>query len=271
MSKDSNFVNPPIVELVLGAQFSPLTKLSSGHFGVFWQALGEGWVDPADAPVLDEQFELFERPRRGGSPGLQLRIEPVRLPGRFQLRHASGDRLLQVQSTRFHLNWRRRGGFYPSYRILIAEFELALRRFETFVSDAGLGALAINQWEITYIDAFAKGEYWQTPADWPKVLPGLFGPLYEADDESLGLERRAAEWSYEIKPRRGRLHVVARPGQSVGDDRESLLLQMTARGPVGKSGVASLRDGLDLGHAVALKTFLGVTSDETKTRWEVSE
>src|SRR5205823_2667971 len=122
---------------------------------------------------------------------------------------------------RFHLNWRKRDGFYPSYRRLITEFEGMLNRFSDFTERTGLGMLAVNQWELTYIDAFLKHEYWGTPADWASFLPGLFGRLFPTDGLSIVLEHRAAEWSYEIHPKRGRLHIAAGPGRVGEDDRDA--------------------------------------------------
>ncbi len=265
MADAPDYANPPIAELVLGAQFSPLTKLTSGHFGLFWKSLGDEWTDPSDGPLLDDNFERFDGPRWEQLPKLQLHFGPVRLPGRFVIGHRDKQRLLQVQATRFHFNWRKRDGFYPSYRRLIAEFEETFARFEAFARDAGLGSVAVNQWEMTYIDAFPQGEYWQTPTDWPAVLPGLFGPLPLAD--GLVLETRAAEWNCEIAPKRGRLYVAAQLGQTPDSQKTALVLHTTARGPVGKGGADTLRAGLDLGHDAAIETFLRVTSDEIKARW----
>lgn len=265
MSDTPHFANPPVVELVLGAQFSPLTKLTAGHFGWFWKQLGDEWTDPADALPLEDQFELFDHPRGNRPAGLELRLEPVRLPGRFLIGHRIKDRLLQIQATRFHLNWRKRGECYPSYRQLLAEFETLFQRFRDFVEAAGLGTIAVNQWELTYVDAFPRNEYWQTPADWSTFLPGLFGALRSAG--GLVLEHRAAEWSYEIAPKKGRLHIAARLGRMAEGQREALLLQTTARGPVGKDGAATLRAGLDLGHSVTVETFLQVTSSEVQQQW----
>lgn len=259
------FEHPPIAELVLGAQFSPLTKVTSGHFGVFWKSLGDEWVDPSDGPPLDDQFERFDQPRWAQTPRLQLHLEPVRLPGRFLVGHRDKQRMMQVQATRFHLNWRKRDEFYPSYGRLVNEFETVFSRFEEFTATAGLGAVSVNQWELTYVDAFPQGDYWESPSDWPSFLPGLFGTLRSAD--GLVLETRVAEWSYEITPKKGRLYIAAQLGRTSDDGRPALLLQTTARGPVGKNGVESLRAGLDVGHEAALGTFLRVTSDEIKTRW----
>lgn len=267
MSATPTFATPPVVELVLGAQFSPLTKLTAGHFGLFWNELGSDWVEPSDGPVLDDQFELFERPRWSTPTVVHVRLEPVRLPGRFLVEHRCKDRLIQVQATRFHLNWRKRAEFYPSYKNLIAEFEATFARFASFTEQSGLGPLALNQWELTYIDSFPRDEYWQTPADWSNFLPGLFGSLFPTDGLGIMMEHRGAEWSYEIQPKRGRLHIAAHPGRWSEDKRDSLLLQMTARGPVGKGGADSLRAGLDLGHDVAVGSFLRVVDKDIQRRW----
>lgn len=263
----AGFVNPPIIELVLGAQFSPLTKFTTGHFGLFWNDLGKDWTEPGDGPLIEDQFELFDRPRWRAPIAVQLRLEPLRLPGRFTLGHKNKDRLLQIQASRFHLNWRKREGFYPSYKNLIAEFEAMFARFAGFAAQTGLGELDLNQWELTYIDAFPQAEYWNTPTDWATFLPGLFGQLFPTDGLGIGLENREAQWSYEIQPKRGRLHIAAGPGRVGEDKRDALLLQMTARGPLGKGGAKTLREGLDLGHAAAVGAFLRVTSEEVKKCW----
>ena len=267
MSSSPASVEPPIVELVLGVQFSPLAGLASGHFGRFWGLLGDEWAEPGDAPPLEDQFELFDRPFLRRASGPRLRLEPMRLPGRFLVSHRANDRLIQVQSTRFHLNWRKRPGVppYPRYHQLITEFENAFDRFRDFAGTAGLGAIVPNQWEITYVDAFPEGDLWRTAADWSAFLPGLFGVI-EAG-EGLTLEYRSAEWVFEIPPQRGRLHVSAQPGRSTDDQRPSLLLQMTARGPIGKDGAETLRAGLDLGHRASLETFRRVVSPDAQERW----
>ncbi len=260
------FLNPPIVELVFGAQFAPLTKLTTGHFGLFWDYLGrEDWPKLSDAPPLEDQFELFDGPRWGHVRGLEFRLQQLRPTGRFMLEHRDGNRLIQIQPSRFHLNWRKPDDRYPSYRRLISDFENLFAKFASFVDTHGLGKVQINQWELTYVDAFPQGEYWQTPANWSSFLPGLFGTLRAAD--GLILESRAAEWHYEIPPRRGRLHIVAKPGSVSAGEKTSLLLDMTARGPVGGNGVESLRAGLDIGHDSAVGTFLRVTSPDARARW----
>ena len=263
------FANPPIVELALGAQFSPLTQFTSGHFGLLWKAMGDDWVAPSDGPPFEDQFETFDGPRR--LSGMQLRLGTPPYPGRMILNHKDHTRLIQVQATRFHLNWRKRAGFYPSYKRLITEFEAAFVRFEAFIEAEGLGRVLLNQWELTYVDSFSKGETWTTPADWPQFLPGLFSKPLPTDElgVELTLDHRAAEWSYEIRPQLGRLHIAASYGRRDDDASEALLLTLTARGPVTGNGVASLRAGLDVGHRAAVGAFLKATGPTEQARWGV--
>jgi len=265
MTETPTFKNPPVVEFVLGVQFSPLIKLSAGHFGLLWQALGDDWVRPEDAPPISDQFEQFERPRWSHRSGMEFRVGKVMPLGRFVLNHRQEDRLIQVQSTRFHLNWRKTGELKPSYKSLISEFEEMFTKFQAFTKANDLGELELNQWEVTYVDSFPRDEYWSSPTDWSSFLPGLFGSLFSAPD--LTLEHRAAQWSFEIQPKRGRLHIAAKPGRWRDDPRDALLIDMTARGPIGK-GVVTLREGLDLGHKVAVQSFLSMVSAEVRKRWE---
>lgn len=266
MTDTPTFNNPPVVEFVLGAQFSPLTKLASGHYGLFWRELGGSWERPADAPPINDQFELFDSPRWSHREGVQFRLGQGMPADRFILHHAQNDRLIQLQPTRFHLNWRTTGELKPSYKELISEFEEVFALFERFVRASDLGKLELNQWEITYIDSFPQGDYWQTPADWSGFLPGLFGNLFVVP--GLVLENRAAQWSYEIQPKRGRVHIAAQVGRWREQQSDSLLVDTTARGLIGKGGVETLREGLDLGHDVAVRSFLAMTSDSVKPRWE---
>lgn len=266
MIETPTFKNPPVVEFVLGVQFSPLANLSAGHFGLFWQELGDDWVKPEDGPPIADQFELFDRPKWSHRAGFMMRVGTGPQAGRFILNNRNQDRLIQLQSTRFHLNWRKTNELKPSYKHLISEFEQTFAKFEAFVKKAELGELILNQWEVTYVDLFPQGEYWETPADWAKFLPGLFGKLFVAP--GLTLEHRAAEWSFEIEPKRGRLHIAAHPGRWRDQESDSLLVDTTARGPIGKGGVAALRDGLDLGHDMAMQSFLAMTSADVQQKWE---
>lgn len=224
------------------------------------------WVSPSDAPEIESQFERFGSAQWIPN-ALQLLLSPATGLGRMIVANAQDDRIVQVQRNRLHLNWRKRDSNYPSYTVLIAEFLGVFDRFAVAVKGLGFGDVRLDQWELTYIDAFPKGEYWETASEWPAVLPGLFGDLFPTDGSTLALERRGAEWSFEIAPQRGRLHVSAQAGKATEADPESLLLNMTARGPIAPvAGRSGLVDGLELGREVALTAFERSASEETRAR-----
>ncbi len=268
-----DFANPPVIEFVLGVQFSPLENLTTGHFGLFWDRLGRlNWPIVGDSPPLEQQFELFEQPQWRLPMQLQFKFQPGFQPGRFTLQNSGRDRMIQLQDSRLLLNWRRQVSEdrvrYPSYKVLIGDFEKTFSLFSDFAEEHQLGGIRPNQWEITYVDSFPQGELWQTAADWERILPGLFGKLSTNPNSELVLEHRAAEWSYEITPKRGRLHINAQAGFVGEPSRPSLLLNITARGPIVESGISSIREGLDLGHAVSLNEFLAMVSPNVKSTWE---
>jgi uncharacterized protein (TIGR04255 family) len=257
---------PPVVEVVLGVQFSPLVKFTSGHAGWFWKSyLDSNWTTCADAPPLADQFERFEGVRRGPPKGVMLRLEPASACPRLQITNAADDRMLQLQPTRFHFNWRQRGRSYPSYGTVVAEFEAHFEAFRRFATESGLGPVLLNQWELTYVDRIPQGELWQTPADWHRVFPGLFATIPPV--AGIEPERFVGEWGFEITPRRGRLHISASRVDHEGTAL-ALLVETTARGPLARdAGATELRAGLDLGHETVLEAFFRLTSAEAHRAW----
>ena len=261
------FERPPIVELVLGVQFAPLSRLSSGHLGWFWkQFLDDQWVNASDAVLLADQFETFEEQGRWRMPSkMQVTLDANAGPPRLQLENAAGDRMLQVQQTRFHYNWKRRDQSYPSFHGVRTEFDKQFSRFRDFLAASAQGELCPNQWELTYVDSIPRGELWQTVADWQRVLPGLLsGP---PPIEELCAESASGEWTFEITPRRGRLHVAVRQARIPDTNETVLLVQTTARGPIGRDATEDLAAGLALGHSVAVRTFFRITSAEAHAHW----
>jgi uncharacterized protein (TIGR04255 family) len=257
------FDHPPVIETVLGVQFAPLKGLSSAHVGWFWKNhLDSKWQKVAEAVPLPEEFERFEPTPPGP---MRLKVEPIRLPARLQISWANDGRMIQIQPTRFHYNWNRVGGEYPHYRSVREEFDRSFETFCRFVAETKLGEVVPNQWELTYIDSIPKGALWSTSADWHEVLPGLFSSQGSAG--AVQLESFGGEWHYQIPPRRGRLHVSVQLARVGDDPTPVLLLQTTARGPIGNEGAASLGDGLELGHRAAVDTFVGITSERAHRAW----
>ncbi|MHB1038249.1 MAG: TIGR04255 family protein [Pirellulales bacterium] len=264
-----DYENPPVVETVLGVQFDRLPGFRNAHLGAFWKSFdATEWPVVQDVPLLPPEFERFGTSGRWAK-GVQLQLtqDPA---CRLQIKNRAGDRMIQLQNNRLHFNWLGgAGGRYPRYEKVRDEFVGIVRKFIDFIEHADVGALRLNQWEVTYVNAIPQGSVWQTPGDWSffKLLAGL--PTIEdlVQGESCG-----GEWHFAIPGRKGRLHVQwhhgvkATTGESEG---EIVQLTFTARGPIeaGDDPLQAITDGLSLGRRTIVSSFKELMSDAANHYW----
>ena len=258
------FDAPPVIETVLSAQFVRLPNFSSAISGWFWkQYLSSEWAKAKDAPRIEDQFERFDEPRVPVSP-IRIRQSSEMESERVQLIRSDDERMIQIQNTRFILNWKKEHGNYPTYKVLWPEFRELFARFQTFTQDAGLGQVSLNQWEVTYVNHIPQGNLWNSPRDWPKILPGLYTPLAwnSSDCETL-----AGSWRFVLEAKRGRLYINVQHGRVGVSGPDALVVQFTARGPVDNGKGWSLESGFSLGHEYIVRTFASITSEEAQASW----
>ncbi len=251
----------------MSVQFAPLATFSAPYAGWYWkECLDEQWTKiDLSAPIAD-QYEHFEDEAHWARPGIRVAVGPTPPPIRVQITQRDDDRMIQLQQTRFIYNWRKRGDVYPSNRALRPEFDTQFDRFAAFARAAGLGDVQVNQWETTYVNHIQRGALWETPEDWPSVLPDYYVPLRGAKGRRL--ESFGGEWHLVIEPNRGRLHVAVQHGQVGGTEgTQVLVLQLTARGPIDEEKGWDLDSGLTLGHETIVRSFAQMTSDAAHRHW----
>lgn len=257
--------NPPVVEVVLGLQFSPLPRFTAAHAGIFWERyLPPDYTESTHASIIEDQFERFGDDMQWG-PLIDhgVRIFSGSEPDRTQISTTSGDRMVQLQRTRFHLNWRKTNGEYPSYAVLKPEFLKRFAEFRELTVDKALGELAPNLWEVAYVNHLGKGDLWQDVSSWPDVFSGYWSPGTEIVGQEL--DRLQAEWRLELVPRRGRLYIGIKSARVKATNQDALLLTLTARGPL--ADLAGAEVGLDLGHDAIVRTFDSMTSGRAHAMW----
>jgi uncharacterized protein (TIGR04255 family) len=134
------FERPPVVEVVCGVLFGALAGLRTAHVGVFWEQIRQEFPSVDEAPPLAPVIETQDL-----SPSLEIAVGLVPPLPRTWFQTADGHRLVQLQRDRFVYNWRRKSpddGDYPSYDVVIVEFERLWSAFGEFVAREKLGAAA---------------------------------------------------------------------------------------------------------------------------------
>lgn len=262
------FDAPPVVETVLSVQFARLEKFSDAHAGWFWKGyLGEEWASVQTANPLEDQFERFGDQMKWGPAVGGIRIMPGGTANRLQIVRADNERMIQIQDSRFIYNWKKERADYPNYDKVLLEFKNNFEIFKKFVEDANLGPLALNQWEVTYVNHIPKESLWSSFEEWSNILPGFFVP--RTDSDKLAPELFRGEWRFTITGNRGRLYINIDRGR-VGSEKgpEVMRAQLTSRGPVNSEIGMDLQSGFDLGHESIVRTFTAMTSPVAHKYWE---
>lgn len=266
-----DYERPPLVETILGVQFDRLPGFRNAHLGAFWKSLDTAkWPTVVDAPPLASQFERFTEAARWAK-GLQLQVsqDPS---SRLQIRNKNDDRMIQVQNGRLHFNWLgESGGTYPRYRDVRDGFRCALQDFVGFVRQEAVGDFLPNQWEVTYLNLFAKGTVWNTVEDWSFFR--LLAPI-PTIEELVYAENFTGEWHFQLPDERGRLHVswqhAKKPEPSEEGD-EVVRLALTARGPLpaAEDQLQAILEGVDLGRTTIVRSFKSFMGDDANHYWGI--
>ena len=235
---------PPVSEVVCGLTFAPLA-LTLPHIGLFWHLIKKEFPDCQQvAPV-----------------GVNDIIDPstgLPLP-RVWLVDESGTRLIQYQRNRFLYNWRKTQDtdLYPSYDVIIGEFERILVFFNKFLKDADLEQLSsFTECELTYINSIPAGYGSGNLGD---IFPDLM--WRESDTRFLKQPSRLG-WnpSFELPNDAGWLNVRLNSARRKADNAEMWQFQLSASG-IGKDrSIAGAWDWFSVAHERIVRGFADLTS-----------
>jgi uncharacterized protein (TIGR04255 family) len=262
------FDAPPVVETALSIQFSRLPGFSGAMAGWFWKEYlskepdGAKWNKVLEAPRIEDEFEKFGDAEQFVRFGLRVgEIESQRT----QVVREGDERMIQLQDSRFILNWRKRTSAYPSFEVVLQQFRSIYPAFQRFVIDVDKGPLEENQWEVTYVNHIPQGELWQTPRDWVAIIPAT---VFPSAPEGLSGETLSANWRFGINGERGRLYVSVRHAKVNTSNEVVLQLTLTARGQIDVDKKWAAEQGFVIGHAAIVQTFTEMTSAEAHAHWK---
>ncbi len=254
----------------MSIQFDPTRGLNQAHLGAFWVTQKDSLPNVRAVQPIAATSEDFGNQGQWLPPSLQFELtnEPN---CRLQMTSSDDQWMCQIQRDRLVVNWRKRTDEYPRYNAVRDRFGDARNAWRSFLTGSGLKPPAARLWEVTYVNRIAKQGLWDTPSDWPRVFPGLWGGAF-ASVEGLELRGCHGLWVWESNDPPSRLYVEPKPGRSAEEPhQEVLLLSLTARGPVGDTVAASEKDrieaGIACGHERIVETFDRLASDTAKQEW----
>jgi len=251
-----DFENPPLAEVVIGVVMQPLHTMTAAHHGLYWRAIRDQFPHTSDQPGLEPAYETEQGPQ---APVLGFRLGPPPLRSFFT--NDDQEILIQLQSDRFFNNWRKGiNGQYPHFDELASAFHERWSGFRAFVSGEGLGALIVEQVEVTYVNVVETGlmaSDLTVTGPSPVRLGGApASATVELEEQQLALRYRLAGAPL------ARLYATAVPRGS------GWLLELTVRSRP-SDGDDGLRADLQRARTAIDAAFFHLTSTHAHARWGI--
>lgn len=263
-----DFLKPPVVETVLGVEFTPLAGWDVRHFGLLWRQ----WQH--EYPHFQVQPPLLsgDQPSPESEIARNVIVSVLGIGGpslRAWYIDESDTRLIQVQEDRFIHNWRKVLGeeVYPHYDENIRPaFERQWVRFSEFLGEHTIKPPIVERWEVTYVNHLEQGREWGSAADLPRLFPAWAGRNLSGFLPSPETVRFSVV--YPLPEERGQLQVAVQPVTRLRDNKEVLQVNVRASGQTSSADVREILRCFDFGREWVVRGFTDFTSAEMHEFWE---
>ena len=251
----ADYDRPPVIEVVYGVRFTPLQSWRLGHVGAFWQKVVDEFPRCEHAiPITGPDFV---------DPATSLPIP------RVWLISSADDRLVQLQSGRFLFNWRRREGTgpYPRYQTLSKRFFDLFQDFRNFLAENQLGELDVLEYELTYFNHIFEQEGWTFPDHIGRVVEHL---AWERELHAFLPPPISTNWqaTFQFLEGPGTLTVKLNTARHRKEEKDLLVLELSARGRPTDAPLANLQTWFSQSHRWIVCGFEDLASDEAqKVLW----
>jgi len=255
-----SFSAPPINEVVVGKTFQPLSRFLVPYYGRFWQLVQDEFPSCEHAPALTD-------------PGSQPLVELITGSILPRVWYVSDDktRLLQVQSDRFHCNWRQTDGTqtYTRFETIYAQYQKYADLFSTFVLGQIKAELVTQRCELTYINVFRKGREWETWGD----LSGLFKNLRLPADIAAGsIQGALTQLQFGMPEGAGKVVVSVGSAKATATGEDVIRMELTASSSLPEPDSAWEDAWFKKAHEAIVQSFCDLTTDEAQqSLWKRTE
>lgn len=261
-----SFAQPPVAEVALAVQFDgkPLRVVD---LHVIYRAFADGY------PAVEEHPAKPEMMLDGSESGLHFRLlddGSVMEPPLLWFKSPDGEQIVQVQSDRLVVNWRRRPDrAYPRYEAGVRpKFVDAWLRLESAFQELGHGRITPNVCEVLYVNQIDTSDAWPSFGELDRLVAPWSGK--NSDDFLPPPTDVRFALRYDMSP--GWLAIEGNPVRRAGvGGGKALILQLTARGPASSSDQVGALSFLDRGREWIVRGFRSVTTQSMHTFWGVDQ
>jgi len=259
-----DFGSPPVAEKVLSVQFDRLSAMRTAHFGLYWGELRDRFPETAEQVELPS---IVERQVGQSQLGVGIQFEALEAPlaPRFWFVNRQGTELIQLQRDRFLKNWRKtgEGDAYPRYERVREGFDRDFSDFGRFVARNELGALRVNQHEVSYVNHIVAGDGWEHHTDIDKVFTLWRQPASPVPGPVQDLSFRARFPIYSKSGSFvGRLYATLQSATRLTDGAPMFVFELTARGQAEEG-----EDFFDIGREWIVRSFAEFTTPIMHRVW----
>ncbi len=262
------YAAPPVVEVAASVQFANIKAMDAARLGLLWGRFRDAYPLTEQHPPLPRAHESINL---AGGGLVRFSLERPNSPQRLWFLKSDGTRLVQVQSDRLVVNWRKLDSAepylrYSSVREMLRE---ALTIFTQFLEDEQLGKVEPQHMELTYVNHVpAIGQ------DGNRAPLSSYLSCWRGEPASLGLAN-AEETSFRtqyILPcgsnTSGRLLVELESAYANKTRAPIYVLNILARGAPDEPTLASAFDFFDASHRWIVHAFTEFTTTEAHTLWK---
>lgn len=264
-----DYKKPPVVEVAASVQFTNIPKLDATRLGLLWSRFRN------DYPNTDQRSPLpvtRETPGVDKERPIRLSMETAFPAPRLWFLNNDGTRLVQVQSNRLIVNWRRleTNDSYVRFTRLRTALEEAMLRLSAFLQDEQLGTIEPDQVELTYVNHIPAGkkESRHEPLSrflrWSCGATDALGP--EAEEDDVSFRTRYSMSQDEERP--ARLYLELDSAWSSPSQIPIYVMNLTARGAPSEPDMNGVFSFLDQAHGWIVNGFTSVTTSEAHKLWE---
>lgn len=255
----------------MSLQFVAGAEINAAHLGGFWYVQRAKFPYTKVAPPIEPASDDFGA-AHWVPPAVRFELRNVPNP-RIQMQSDDSEWLLQIQSDRLVVNWRKKTEVYPRFAVALNRFIAAMNDWSSYLDDLGIEVDWSGPWDLTYVNQVADRDLCENLEDWRALLPGVWSnpPTTDADFSLKGLAGRLV-WDHPAQ--RARLYVDTHPLRAHESPDCTLGIQLSARGPIDRSTPSdtqseerNIREHFEIGHQMIVHQFDTMISEKAKTHW----